>query len=415
LTNRSPILLLIYLLTFFGNAFATECSLTLEAALERAWRYSTSLGIAQTEVNVKLSEEYQSSLWPNPIASVEVDDGDSLVFKRNKSDDKEIYYSVSQLIELGGKRSARQREAACQTNLVLWELEGVKLDLHNLVVKAFIDAMAAQEYVKVAQEQQNTSEKVLSTVSAKVQAGKLSPLQIKKAEIAQATAALALEKAERASIVAKKKLAATWGCSVLDFNEVTFPLFNIELPPSLESLTAQQCQNPEMIKWEVEICAAFEALAREKAQVIPDVVVTGGYVNSCGSHNDSWTLGIAMPIPIFDRNQGNISRASQQLCQLYEKQKENLLQLNLALTETYEELVTAYKEGVAVKENILSSAMEAFDTAQEGYSKGKFDYLELLDSQRTLFEIQEQYINTLVEYHHKRADVSRLVGGCLQE
>ena len=59
-------------------------------------------------------------------------------------------------------------------------------------------------------------------------------------------------------------------------------------------------------------------------------------------------------------------------------------------------------------------AVQAFEAAQEGYRQGKFSYLMVLDAQRTLFELKQQYIDTLADYHTSRAALERLVGQSIQ-
>lgn len=387
-----------------------SCSLELNEAIQRAWTYSPTAAIASSEVEMRQAEEYQLGLLPNPIFNVEIDGADAC-FNRNrrKCNDQEITYTLSQLIELGGKRSARKRIGLFQTTLATFESEAVKLDIRNEVTNAFIDVMAAQEYIKLAEEQKRIAQEVHQATSAKVQGGKISSLQEKKADLALANATLVLEKARRSLELSKKKLAATWGCSNADFEEVQFPLYEIQPPEDLSRLMCLLKENIEVSKWNIQIALAENIVLNEKAQRIPDVIVTAGYYN-CEDDGDGLTLGFALPIPIFNRNQGNISRARIALNQLYEKQNESMVQLRLDLEAAYDQWMTAYRESQSFKEIILSSAKLAFEAAQEEFNKGKNDYLELLDAQRTLFEVQEQYLDALVDYHQRKSDVERTIG-----
>lgn len=400
---------LMCLYAIFSCTFATcdeILNLDLDTAIQRAWSCSPTLAIANTEVDVKQSEAYQVSLWPNPIASIEADDA-GFIASRGRRDDTEVALSISQLFELGGKRSARQREAALQMCLAVWSREAIKIDIAQNVKNAVVDVAAAQEYLRVAIEQHDTAQEVFNAVSSKVEMGKVSPLQAKKSEITHITAKLTLEKAQRALELAKKKLAATWGSNCVDFDTVNFALFDIEPLPSLESLEVDQYNNPDIARFDAEILAAQEVIALEEAQSVPDLTVTGGYI--AGS-DPGWLVGVSMPIPIFDRNQGNICKAKQLLYQLYDQQQESLIQLNLEMTTTYDALVTAYNQSLAFQRTLLASAISAFDAAHEGYTQGKNEYIELLDAQRTLFDVQQQYIDTVVEYHYKKEALNRLIG-----
>jgi cobalt-zinc-cadmium efflux system outer membrane protein len=64
----------------------------------------------------------------------------------------------------------------------------------------------------------------------------------------------------------------------------------------------------------------------------------------------------------------------------------------------------------SLKNEVLPSAQGTFDAVTEGYRIGKFDFLEMLDAQRTLFDVKGSYIDALAKYHRAVADVERLVG-----
>jgi len=67
-----------------------------------------------------------------------------------------------------------------------------------------------------------------------------------------------------------------------------------------------------------------------------------------------------------------------------------------------------------LRNDILPGAQRAFDSVQNGYREGKFDFLQLLDAQRTLFEVKGQYVEALSAYHLSRTEIERLIGLPLQ-
>lgn len=390
---------------FTTTSLLSEVVIDLPTAIQRALAASPALSAAQFDVFASEADEEQASLWPNPIASVDVNDDDDCNSKH------EFTAALTQLIELGGKRSSRQQGAYLQTTLALWQLEGQKLDLCNDVTKAFVEVMAAQESVKLAIDQRNNTQEALNSIEAKVEAGKVAPLHSKKASITHAKTGLALDKAKRDLQLAKKKLASLWGNMCPDFDGVSFPLYNIEPLPDLCMLTTKLVRNPDLMQADAEIAIAEEEVKYQRIQRIPDVEVMAGYVGGCGREN-TWTAGIAFPLPIFDLNQGNICKAEQLLYQAHDRKTQISIDLQIALSSAYEDLRSAYNQGIAFQTQILSVAQDAFDAAREGYNEGKQDYIDLLDAQRTLFETQQDFIDTLIQYHEKRADVERLIGSC---
>jgi cobalt-zinc-cadmium efflux system outer membrane protein len=63
-----------------------------------------------------------------------------------------------------------------------------------------------------------------------------------------------------------------------------------------------------------------------------------------------------------------------------------------------------------LREQILPAAEESFEAVNLGYRSGKFGFLEVLDTQRTLFEVRGQYVEALAAYHRAKAEVERVIG-----
>ncbi len=399
----------------FSRCFGVICEqegvvldcLDLQTALERAYAFSPEISMAILDVDIKHAEEWQSSLLPNPVATVEIDGPDTIVANRRGSNGQEVFCGLSQLIELGGKREYRRQEAAFQSSLAYVEWDRIRLNIRREVTLAMVELAAAQEHVKAADQQYQLTHQVFIALAHQAETGKIPPLQRDKAAMKESVAALAVRRAESLQVALRKKLASFWGCSSADFKEVCYPLFELQPIPPLSLLLNRQHNGPDVLKWASLISAAHEELALERARRIPDITVTAGYVGGGGDGN-SWTLGVSMPLPVFDRNQGNIQKTDLHLRKLERERDKDALQLQIDLTLAYEELCLAYRESIAFRENIAVSARVAFDAVKEGYAQGKSGYLELLDAQRTLFEVQDQYVHALEEYHRKKTDVERL-------
>ena len=72
-------------------------------------------------------------------------------------------------------------------------------------------------------------------------------------------------------------------------------------------------------------------------------------------------------------------------------------------------------EARTIAEETLPAAQSAFESVRQGYRQGKFDYLEVLDAQRTLFGVRRQQIQALSRYYRARVQVERLVATPLEE
>ncbi|MBA2367677.1 MAG: TolC family protein [Candidatus Protochlamydia sp.] len=383
--------------------------INLETAWQRTLAYAPSLDIAHTEIRIKNAEKKQASLRPNPIADLEVENiwGSG---PYQGWDAAQITYSLWQTIELGGKRRARRNFAATQTGVAYWEAEITKQNLRYELVAAFIETYQYQEKLKIARERLALFEKTLGIVEAQVKAGKVSPIQRRRSQIHFKSAEVSLREAVSQLAQAKKKLSSMWGNTRPDFEALFFNFFEYESPSSLEDLAPGLFDSPDVAKSEQEIFAASYHLKLQKANRIPDVTLRGGYRQHNETDDYAFVIEAQIPIPIFNQNQGNISKARLEINQSVSKKEEILRRLREKIAIIYEQLVASFDKAELIQNSVLTEAIETLNLTQEGYQKGKLQYLDLLDAQKTLFEIQEQYLNILTVYHLKKAELQRWIG-----
>jgi outer membrane protein, heavy metal efflux system len=189
---------------------------------------------------------------------------------------------------------------------------------------------------------------------------------------------------------------------------VQFPFFDITAPIPFEQCLADLCNQPEIVQSLYNYTSAHHNWKLEKANRIPDVTLSFGYKGEYEENNKGLLAGVSFPIPLFNQNQGNIGRAYFDMLKTGEQGKQLWLVLESKLAISYDELIRAYEEAESIKNFTLPSATQAFELAEKGYREGKFEYLDVLDAQRTFFDVREKYIQSLVNYHHRRADIDYL-------
>lgn len=383
-------------------------TINLEMAWQRTLLYAPSLDVAEAEVGIKKAEKKQASLIPNPIADVEVENiwGSGIYRGWNAA---QTTYSLWQTIELGGKREARRNFANSQTGIAYWEAEIVRQNLYYELVVAFIETYRSQEKLKIAQERLDIAEKTAEIVEVQVRAGKVSPIQRRRTKISLKSAQVALREALSQLIQTKKKLSLMWGSSCPDFENVTFNLHDYQTPFSLCELAPGLFNTPDFAKSDQAILTALQNLKLQRANRIPDLTVRAGYRTHNETHDHSFVIEAQLPIPIFNQNQGNIAKARVEINQAAFKREEIIRMLREKITLIHEQLLAAYDKAELMHLGVLSEALETFRLTQEGYEKGKLQYLELLDAQRTLFDIQEQYTDILATYHLKKTELERWI------
>ncbi len=411
------------LCAFLAPSEVLSETLSFDQAVAKTIAFSPKLRIAASEIESADGLRTQSSLLPNPVASWSVENvwGNRNWHGWESADSR---YELGQLIELGGKRGFRMQTAKFQYYAAQAGFDARQLSLLNRLLKLFTLVAAAQENLDVTSDQVKVAEEVYKTVLAKVEAGKVSLIQQNKAEIALSTAQINFEKAKAEFVKSKERISVLWGAMCPDFDRVYYPFYEVDFPTPFEKCLSDLRENPQLLRSQMDYMAAHQNLHLEKSRAIPDVTVTlgckvvrdpgGDFGNSgSGTSSKSFTdrgmiLGASIPLPIFNRNQGNVESARAQV----NKARDLYVDLELALENklkiSHVELVRAYNEAEKIRSTVLKSAVQSFELAQEGYKEGKFEYLDMLDSQKTLFEVKERYIQSLLNYHQSQADIEYL-------
>jgi len=147
---------------------------------------------------------------------------------------------------------------------------------------------------------------------------------------------------------------------------------------------------------------------------VPDVTLSAGIVREQDTGNGFVEFTLSLPLPLFDRNQGNIAAALAETERAWQAQRAVVLALRAELVRQWQKLQTGRDEATSIAREMLPGARDAFMAARQAYRSGKLDYLDVLDAQQTLFEVEMQYLGVLSALHQTAARVERLVGGSLE-
>lgn len=389
-------------------------TITLRQALSIALIRNPELRAFSWEARAREAQTLQAGLPPNPEISFELEDfgGTGSV---EGFDGTETTILLSQLIPLGGKLSKRKKVASLNSKLGSWDYETVRLNVLTQTTINYLNVLASQDQLALELELVSLAEKVHTTVSELVQAGEISPIQEKRSQVVLSQTKINLERSKRELEAAKKILSSSWGTNEPQFDEVKGNLNSISPIPTFKKLKDLLNENPDIARWVTEMEQREAALKLEKANAIPDPFISGGYRHISEKDDNAFVIGLSIPIPILDRNQGAISAAARRLNKAVEEQRNAEVVVNAALARAYKTLSASYEEVILLKDDVLPEAQSAYESIFEGYREGKFALLDVLVAQRTVFDARLQYIEALLSYHSSRANVERLTGTPIEE
>ncbi len=381
--------------------------LTLRDVVHLMLQNNPELASFAIEVRVLEGVKIQAGKFRNPELAIESED----INVNTRPNTRAAQFTTirfSQLIELGGKRSARINAASIGQELADQNYESKRLELIARVANVFTKVLAGQEQLRLVKESMQLAQKVVNSATKRVEAGKAPPIEETKAKVAFSTIGIELEQTRRDLVAARKQLSLLWGNPSPQFRKVLGDLESRVVIPSFEVLEQRIHKNP-MVLYSIKNVEQHEALLEiEKLRRIPDITIGAGVRRYTQADETTAIVNVSIPIPLFDLNQGNLQAANQRVGKAIDEQSATDLQLRSKLTGAYDSLLAAQNEIKEQNDEVLPGARSSFDIANKGYELGRFSFLEMLDAQRTLFQNQVLYIRALANYHRLINEIDRL-------
>ena len=395
--------------TLLGAAalWAAACAaqaqtLTLDSALQTAFANNPDLAAAQWEIDIAQGGRQQAGLIPNPVASWDVED--------TRRDSRTTSIKISQALELGGKRGARIDVASRVQDAAALTLEQRRNTLRAEVIDNYYGALRAQERLDLAQRSMAVAERGLVVANGRVTAGKASPVEATRAQVQVSEIRLELDRAQIGLADAYRRLAASTGSAAPNFQAVATQNLSAPTVPSATQLLARLEQTAELRLAELSILQNEASVGLEKAQRIPDLDVSIGSQYDASVRERVNLVGVSMPIPLFNRNQGNILAATRRADQARDLRNAAELRLRTETRQALDLWQTANTEVRAFNQQILPAAQSAVDSATRGFEMGKFGFLDVLDAQRTLIAARTQYLTATAQATDAWVRIERIYG-----
>ena len=378
--------------------------LTLDQALELAGANGPGIGAAAAGVRAAEAQRRVAAQRPNPSVNVEVE---NVVGTGTYSGIRgaETTLGMSLPLELGGKRSARIAVADTQTARARLAVVVARSDLRLRVTQAYNEAVASERRLLIARDQQRIATEGLRAANVRVRAGRASPLEEQRADVARINADTALAQIERAVTLARANLARLVGRDAGALDLGWFDRVAAGVGPRLPF-------NPDgtlaLATAEAEVSTATAQVRLARSQRIPDLTLSAGARRLEATNDVAAVFGVSLPIPLFNNGRASIDAARAQRDQADALRRVALFDAQQAIATAETDLANAEANARAANGPALAAAQEAARIARIGYREGKFGQLDLLDAERTLAQTRSAAIDALAAYHDAKARLERL-------
>ena len=386
-------------------AAAAAEPLSLAKAIELALEGNPEVAAAKRQWEATEGQVLQGRSRPNPELAYSLED--------TRSKTRTQSWQLNLPVELGGKRAARTKAAEKSREQAQAQLAELQATVRANVAAAYFDVLTAQERLVLARDSAALAKSSTDTVSKRVAAGKVSPVEESKARVAEAGVRVELAQAASEQRNALSRLFALLGRIDAPYTVLEGKAENLPSVPSLADLQPLISSAPGVVLARIEVDRRKALTALEQSKRVPDVTVSVGMQRSNETQRNVLLFGVSVPLPIFDRNQGNLLEA----LKLEDKARDELqaasVRLHSEVAQGQERLSTITAEVQSLQQDVLPGAKSAYDAATIGFENGKFNFLEVLDAQRTYFTAKSQYLKALGEAHRAAADIDRLLGASM--
>ena len=394
-----------------GQATNGPVRITLDEAIQMAMQHNHNLLATRTTIDQSQDLEITANLRPNPSIFADWDylplgsparqnpplyGGQSTNDYLNNNTEGDI--GLSYLIERGKKRRARYQAAkdiTAQTRSLVADNErGLSFQVATL----FINLQLAESTIDLAQQDLKSFQKTVEIGEFQFKSGGISEDDYLKIEIQLLQFESELEQAELAKAQGLSDLRQLLGYeSVSAQYDVAGDFEYQPLKGNLDDLQMKALQNRPDLRAAVQgVTAAKSGFVLAKADGVQDLTVQGNYSHVNGLN--AATFYASIPIPIFNRNQGEIARTKSVITMTQEQQAYTNGQVLTDVKDAYEGVKYNDRLVLLYRDKYLAIAKKDRDITDYAYHRGGLALLDFLDAERSYRATQLAYRQALASY-----------------
>ncbi len=423
--NLKALLCLVFTLWTMALRAETEAvkeaslAITEQQAIALFYQRNLSLIAANFNIDNAQAQEVIAAAIPNPVFSFTVSSLNPNMFRQeynNVSSLPAISPQIQQLIETAGKRRLRIESSELATEAVNLDLKDTVRVLTNAVRRSYYSLLLAQKTAKVATENYERYREILRVNGIRLKVGDIAETDFTRIEVEslKAQGDQDLAKAALNQARANLLLLLGWPENSMEISAVeAWPEANPGIARAGQNQLAEKAleRRPDLQAARVRIDQAGKMLTLANRLAIPDVTVGAFYQRDPGNFfTESGGVSVSVPLPLFYRQEGEISKA-----------RVGLNSAELALKQTEQgvraevmKALAAWQSADAISQRFETSVVKRIEMlrkAQEiAYQKGAVGLLDLIDAERNYKAMMLDYYTALANRSNAWADLLMAYG-----
>lgn len=367
-------------------------NLFLEQALEWAERRQPELAEARALIEAAAGRAEQAGKFPNPDGMARVEQAP---FSGRTAGEAQYLAGLAQPVPLGRRLSKARETETLERERRTSQLEVRRRELHRRVHSAFATALYQEQAFQSQSKIAGSTEKAVSMARVRADAGDALPEDVARAEMELARTKVELRRTASLREQAMFSLAAAIGDPSLSVRSLAGELDATFEIPTLESLAADLSSNPTAVAADAAVRVESARVDLARAQRIPDVKVEVLYRRLQAEKENTFDVGLSIPLPLFDRNQGRLREARAELQAAEARSRMTRNELSLRLREAHSQLTSALAASRALQTEILPRADTVLRAAEARYAAGDASLNDLLPVRRDWAAMRLTYLESL--------------------
>jgi cobalt-zinc-cadmium efflux system outer membrane protein len=374
--------------------------LTIDDAVREALDHNLTLIAERYSISVAQARIVAARLRPNPVFTYDLMWPDAAIYNANVNPLENVF-RADVILEGGGKRERRIDVAEQARSVAELQLENAMRTIVLDVQSAFVDVFLAKANVALARESLEAFNALVRVNMERVRTGDLSEVELARSRLAALQFQNDVRQQDARLATARSKLKTILGRTGRDPIDVAGNLRQDRLTVGADVLFQRALQRrPDL-----------EALRRDQARSAAEIrlqIAQGkvDYTISGELHRQKAPLAIgnqlglyiSVPVPIFNRNQGEVERARQEERQVEARIRALESQVSNEVFTAYEAYAASRDVVDTIEAQMLGPARHVRTTSEYAYRRGEASFVEFLDAVRAFNETMQSYNEARAEH-----------------
>ena len=392
---------------------AAPRAITVEQAVREALDHNLNLQAERFNVKVADTALLTASLKLNPVITFNLMRPDQALFDAGISPHEQVV-RTDWVFEGGGKRERRVDQATLAKGVAELQLLNTTRSLILDVESAFVDVQLAQLNLALARDNLRAFNNVVQINAERVRTGDLSRVELSRSRLAALQFQNDVRQQETKLRVARSHLSALIGRGPQgDVLDVIGELRTESRAVDYDTLRRQALERrPDLRAVRADQARSVADLRLQLANGKVDYTVSGEYHRQEGTdvHGNSYGVFVSAPLPLFNRNQGEIARARIQQEQLKTKVRALEIDVSTDVSNAYAQYATTREIVDTIEQQMLTQAQDVRTTTEYSYRRGEASFVEFLDAVRAFNDTRQSYNDARAEYARSLYTLDALSG-----